>query len=145
MSAQVTLMGTIAEPSFRFTQTGKAVCSFSMVTKRSSLNRETNKWEEHDETWWQVTAWEKLAENCAETLAKGMDVIVVGRAFTETYTGRDGTERTALKVQASAVGPDLRRATAAVKRIQRQQVSEPAAPESDPWAAKAPGGEELPF
>lgn len=148
MSAQVTLMGVIAEPNLRFTQSGKAVITFSMVTKRSTLNQETRKWEDHEETWWSVTAWEKLAENCAETLGKGMSVIVVGRTYMDTFTGKDGVERQSLKVLATSVGPDLRRATATVKKVERQTPAASTGPDGfdDPWATKpAPPVEEPPF
>ena len=134
MSVQVTLMGVISEPVLRFTQAGKAVLSFSMVTKRSAKNQATGEWEDHEETWWQVTAWEKLAENCAESLSKGASVIVVGRTFMDKYVGKDGVERTALKVSASAIGPDLRRATAQVRKVERSQQ---AVDESDPWSKPA--------
>jgi single-strand DNA-binding protein len=131
MSVQVTLMGVCSEPTLRFTQAGKAVLSFSLVTKRSQLNVDTGRWEDHEETWWQVTAWEKLAENCAESLAKGLPVIVVGRTYQDTYV-KDGKERTSMKVSATAIGPDLRRTTAKVRKVEREKAND-AVVDADPW------------
>jgi single-strand DNA-binding protein len=147
MSAQVTLMGTISEPSLRFTQGGKAVLEFSMVTKRKALNKDTGQWEDHEETWWKVTAWERLGENAAETLTKGIDVIVVGKAFMETYVGKDGEKRQSLRVTASSIGPDLRRATATVKKVNRDKIEAATGPQSfdDPWATRPAPIDEAPF
>lgn len=144
MSAQVTLMGIISEPTLRFTQSGKALLGFSMVTKRRTMNQDTKQWEDHEETWWKVTAWEKLAENCAESLTKGMHVIVVGRTYTDTYTAKDGTQKTELKVSASAIGPDLRRSTATIKKVERERASGPDGFD-DSWATKESPIDEMPF
>lgn len=141
MSVQVTLMGTISEPVLRFTQAGKGVLSFSLVTKRRTLNKDTGNWEDSEETWWQVTAWEKLAEHCAESLSKGMKVIVVGRTFMDEYVGKEGTKKVSMKVQASSIGPDLRDATAQVRKVERSKGADSQV-DDDPWAR--PSGDEIP-
>lgn len=120
MSTNVTLTGTLGrDPELRFTPSGKAVATMRVVTSKSVLNKETDKWENEEETWWSVTAWDQLAQNIVETLLKGDPVIVVGRTFMETYTDKDGNERQSLKVNAYTVGLDLKRRSAAVARTPR--------------------------
>lgn len=132
MSTNVTLTGTLGQdPELRFTQAGKAVVTLSVVTSKSVKN-EQGKWENHEETWWRVTAWDQLAENVAETLTKGDPVIVVGRSFMEGYTTKDGEARQSLKVNAFNVGLDLKRRQATVRRVESARVSAPVV--DDPWA-----------
>ena len=105
----VTLVGRLgADPEMRFTQGGKSIASFSLVTSKST-KRPDGTWDESETTWYRVEAWEGFAENIVESLRKGMQVIVVGRQFMDTYTAKDGTERQTLKVAAYSVGPDLKR------------------------------------
>jgi|AntAceMinimDraft_6_1070360.scaffolds.fasta_scaffold03909_9 single-strand DNA-binding protein len=132
MSTNVTLTGTLGQdPELRFTSAGKAVASLSVVTSKS-VKTDSGAWENHEETWWRVTAWEKLAENVVESLKKGDPVIVVGRSFMESYVGKDGAERQSLKVNAFNVGLDLKRRTVSVNRIVKDSGSP--SMEDDPWA-----------
>lgn len=120
MSTNVTLTGTLGhDPELRFTPSGKAVASMRVVTSKSVLNKDTDKWENEEETWWAVTAWDQLAQNIVETLLKGDPVIVVGRTFMESYTDKAGNERQSLKVNAYTVGLDLKRRSASVSRTPR--------------------------
>lgn len=139
MSTNVTLTGTLGrDPELRFTRDGKAVATLSVVTSKS-VKADDGKWENLEETWWRVTAWEKLAENVAETLLKGDPVIIVGRSFMETYEDKEGSQRQSLKVNAYNVALDLKRRSATVNR-ERRDVAPQApsrAPEPDAWAAGA--------
>ena len=130
MSANVTLVGRLGgDPELRFTQSGKAVASFSMVTSKSTRNADGS-WDESETTWYRVDVWETLAEAVVESLNKGDSVIVVGRVYMDSYKGKDGQERQSLKVVAYNVGPDLKRA----KRS--QPARSVAAVEADPWATQ---------
>lgn len=137
MSTNVTLTGTLGrDPELRFTPKGKAVVTLSVVTSKSVLDEATNKWTNEEETWWRVTAWDKLAENVAETLLKGDPVIVVGRAFMDSYEGKDGEKRQSLTVNAYTVALELKRRSAAVNRVKRDGGSaQSAAPAADQWDA----------
>ena len=129
MSTTVTLNGRLGQdPELRFTAAGKAVVSLNVVTSKS-VKGDEGKWTETETTWWRVTAWEKLAENIAETLLKGDPVVVLGRAFTETFTDKAGVERLSLKVNAFNVALDLGSRTADVNRVKREFVA--VAPEED--------------
>lgn len=137
MSTNVTLNGTVGrDPELRFTPAGKAVATISVVTSRGVKN-DDGKWENHEETWWRVTAWEKLAENITETVRKGDPVIVVGRAFTEKYTDKDGNERQVLKVNAYNVAVDLSRRTATVHRVDSSK-------SSGSWSAGSVAEDDIP-
>ena len=132
MSTAVTLTGTLGQdPELRFTQAGKAVVSLSMVTSKS-VKGDDGKWQDTETTWWRVTAWDQMAENCAETLQKGDPVIVVGRTFMETFEDKSGVERQSLKVSAFNVGLDLRRRSASVLR-DKQPVSVNSPVSDDSW------------
>lgn len=134
MSTNVTLTGTLGrDPELRFTAKGKAVVTLSVVTSKSVLDESTNKWVNEEETWWRVTAWDKLAENIAETLLKGDPVIVVGRAFMDSYDGKDGEKRQSLAVNAYTVALELKRRSAAVNRVKRDGGAPSARPAADQW------------
>lgn len=109
MSTTVTLIGRLgADPEMRFTQGDKSIASFNLVTSKST-KRPDGTWDESETTWHRVEVWEEFAENVVESLRKGMQVIVYGREFMDTYTTKDGAERQSLKVAAYSIGPDLKR------------------------------------
>lgn len=134
MSNPITITGNLAaDPELRFTPGGKAVASFTVMTSRSRKT-ETGEWENVDTTGWRCTAWETLAENIAESLTKGMSVIVIGRAFYRSWENKDGEKRGAIEVQAERVAVDLKRHTARVSTVKREQPHQgPALPPNDPW------------
>lgn len=130
MSTQVTICGNLtADPDIRFTKMGKAVVRLSVATSRRVQDGD-GKWSDAETTFWSVTAWEQLGENVAESLSKGDPVIVVGRAFLESYE-KDGEKRQVLKVNATNVGPDLRKRVASLRKIDRAKVD---APVEDVWS-----------
>lgn len=133
VSAPITLTGRlVADPEVKFGASGIAITSLRVVTSGRKLNKETGKWEDVDTTFWSVTAWRQLAENVAESLTKGDQVIVTGKVKSRDWEDKDGNKRTVFEVTADHVGPDLERATAKVNRIQRDK---PAAVASDdPWS-----------
>jgi single-strand DNA-binding protein len=136
MSTTVTLTGNLgSDPELRFTAKGTAVASFSMVTSKP-VKGEDGKWRDEEETWWRVTAWDTLGQNCVDTLQKGDTVIVHGRAFLESYETKEGQSRSMLKVQAYTVGVSLKRVSAKLNRVERAK-KEVVAVEDDPWASKS--------
>jgi single-strand DNA-binding protein len=143
MSTNVTLTGTLGrDPELRFTPQGKAVVSLNVVTSKS-VKTDDGKWENQEETWWRVTAWEQLAENIADSLTKGDPVIIVGRSFMDSYTDKDGNERQSLKVNAYNVGVDLKRRKASVNRVER--AVKPAGGGDDQWMTPADPFDAPPF
>lgn len=86
------------DPELRTTQAGHSVCSFGLAVNR---RRKVEGQPEVD--FFNVTAWRGLAESCAQYLTKGRKVCVVGAAQIRTYTGRDGTEKTVVDIEADDV------------------------------------------
>jgi single-strand DNA-binding protein len=145
----VTYVGNVtADPELRFMTNGKAVANFNLAVSHRVKKGDT--WEDGATTWVRCTAWESLAENVAESIAKGTRVIVQGRQSTEEYEDREGNKRSTLTLQIEAVGPELRFATAAVTKVgsragggSRAGAAQQASAAADPWAGPAVG--EPPF
>ena len=89
------------------------------------------------------SVWREAAENVAESLTKGMRVIVQGRLKARSYDDRDGNRRTSWELDVDEVGPALRFATAKVTRAQRGGGGGGGfgggQSQEDPWAT-GPGG-----
>jgi single-strand DNA-binding protein len=99
---KVTIIGNVGkEPEMRFTPNGKPVTSFSVATNRVYTTPEG---ERHEETeWFNVVAWNRLAEQCNQFLAKGRLVYAEGRLSTRKWEGQDGQQRTSIEVIANRV------------------------------------------
>ena len=63
--------------------------------------------------------WRQAAENVAESLQRGMRVIVSGRLRQRSYETKEGEKRTVYEVEVDDVGPSLRNASAKVNRVAR--------------------------
>jgi single-strand DNA-binding protein len=140
MSVNLTIEGNLGgDPVIRFTQGGKSVASFSMVTSKKNRNADGSWGEDTEETWYDVTCWDTLGENVTESLRKGHSVIVTGRLYMDRYTDKEGNARQSLKVNAYNVAPSLRR-----HRWTRDDATAPAAAAVDnPWGA-APAQDDIP-
>ena len=89
------------DPELRYTPQGDAVCNFSVATSEKRKDQ-TGELQELT-TWFQVTAWRRLAELANQYLAKGRQVYIEGKLTQEEFTGRDGNRHTALKVNATEI------------------------------------------
>lgn len=115
----VELTGNLTrDPELRFTPNGAPVASFGLAVNRRWQNRQTNEWEEQT-SFFDIVCWRDLAENVAESLARGTRVIVVGRLEQRSWENSDGEKRSKVEVVADEVGPSLRWATAAVSKNER--------------------------
>ena len=111
-----TVVGNLtSDPELRFTSSGRAVANFSVaVNERKLINGE---WTDGETLYVPVTAWENLAENVVETLSQGMPVMVYGRWLVDRWEDRKtGAKRERMRVDAVAVGPNLRWSVASVRR-----------------------------
>ena len=80
-----------SEPEMRFTPNGNPVTSFRVAT---NWRYTTSQGERREETeWFTVVAWNKLAEQCNQFLAKGRLIYVEGRLRTRTWDSQDGEKR----------------------------------------------------
>ncbi len=153
---QITVVGNLVDdPELRFTPSGAAVANFRIASTPRTFDRQTNEWKDGEALFLSCSVWRQAAENVAESLQKGMRVVVQGNLRSRQYETREGEKRTVFEIQVDEVGPSLRYATAKVTRTQRSggssygggqqggggQGSAPA--DNDPWAtpqAAAPQG-----
>ncbi|SIS39533.1 single-strand DNA-binding protein [Corynebacterium appendicis CIP 107643] len=117
----ITVVGNlVADPELRFTPTGLAVANFRIASTPRVYNRDSGQWEDGEALFLTCNAWREAAENVAESLTKGMRVIVNGRLKQRSYQNREGENRTVFEVEADEVGPSLKYATANVNRNPRE-------------------------
>lgn len=142
----ITVVGNIvADPELRFTPSGAAVCNFRIASTPRTFNKDTNQWEDGDGLFLTCNVWRQAAENVAESLSKGMRVIVNGRLRQRSYETREGEKRTVYEVEVDEVGPSLKYATAKVTRTQRDGGAQGGQrpqqqPQDDPWGSTPAGG-----
>ena len=118
----ITIVGNlVADPELRFTPSGAAVANFRVASTPRRYNSQTGQWEDGEALFLQCNVWRQAAENVAESLTKGMRVIVNGRLRQRTFDTREGERRTVFEVEVDEVGPSLKYATASVNRVQRGQ------------------------
>ncbi|MEY9842531.1 single-stranded DNA-binding protein [Streptacidiphilus sp. EB103A] len=116
----ITLIGNLVDdPELRFTPSGAAVAKFRLASTPRTFDRQTNEWKDGESLFLTCNVWRQPAENCAETLQRGMRVIVQGRLRQRTYDTKEGEKRTVYEVEVEEVGPSLLRATAKVTKAQR--------------------------
>jgi len=140
----ITVVGNLVEdPELRFTPSGAAVAAFRIASTPSRFNKDTSKWEDGDSLFLRCSVWRQAAENVAESLQRGMRVIVQGRLKQREWETKEGEKRTSYEIDVDEVGPSLKFATAKVVKTQRgsggggfsgggQQA------DNDPWASSTP-------
>ena len=113
----ITVVGNLVDdPELRFTPSGAAVAKFRIASTPRVFNRETNEWKDGDALFLTCSVWRQAAENVAESLARGMRVIVQGRLKQRSYEDGQGIKRTVYELDVDEVGPALARATAKVTK-----------------------------
>src|SRR6266699_3328283 len=117
---QITNIGNLVDaPQLRYTPTGQAVASFRVASTPRFLDKSTNEWRDGDSLFLTCNVWRQAAENVAESLTRGMRVIVSGRLRQRSYETKEGEKRTVYEVEVDDVGPSLRNASAKVNRVAR--------------------------
>jgi single-strand DNA-binding protein len=146
---QLTIVGNLVDdPQLRYTATGNAVANFRIASTPRFMDRATNEWKDGDSLFLTCNVWRQPAENVAESLQRGMRVIVSGRLRQRSYETKEGEKRTVYEVEVDEVGPSLRNASAKVTKAARRGAAQPAgAAAGDPWAdgAAADGPADPPF
>ena len=113
----ITVIGNLtADPELRWTQSGAAVADFTVASTPRTYDRNASEWRDGDTLFMRCSVWRETAENVAESLRKGMRVIVQGRLTQRSYDTQQGERRTVVELQVDEVGPSLRRARAQVTR-----------------------------
>jgi single-strand DNA-binding protein len=154
----ITVIGNLtSDPELRFTPSGSAVANFTIASTPRTFDRQSNEWKDGETLFLRASVWREAAENVAESLTKGMRVIVTGRLKSRSYETKEGEKRTVIELEVDEIGPSLRYANvsrgfgkadgsssgnASSTRSQttrtpasneRDQPAEGAFPETDPW------------
>jgi single-strand DNA-binding protein len=145
----ITIIGNLVDdPDLRFTPSGAAVANFRIASTPRTFDRQTNEWKDGETLFMSCAVWRQAAENVAESLQRGMRVIVAGRLKARSYETREGEKRTVFEIDVDEVGPSLRSATAKVTRASRSggesggysSGAQSGGQAADPWAAPAQSG-----
>ena len=147
----ITVVGNLVDdPELRFTPSGAAVANFRIASTPRTFNRQTNEWEDGEALFLSCSVWRQAAENVAESLTRGMRVVVQGRLKARSYETREGEKRTVFEIEVEEVGPSLKFATAKVTRATRggggggySGGGQQGGGGDDPWATPA-GGQQAP-
>lgn len=141
----ITVVGNLtADPELRFTPSGAAVANFTVASTPRTLDRQSGDWKDGDPLFLRCNIWRQAAENVAESLTRGMRVIVQGRLRQRSFETKEGEKRTVFELEVDEVGPALRYATAKVNKANRGGGGGgfgsgggggSAAPADDPWGS----------
>ena len=163
---QITIAGNLVDdPELRFTPAGQPVARFRVASTPRFRDNATGEWKDGDSLFLTCNVWRQAAENVAESLQRGMRVIVSGRLRQRSYETKEGEKRTVYEIEVDDVGPSLRNASAKVAKVSRSgggfggggggqggqgsggSGSGGGRAEADPWATADPGGfsDEPPF
>jgi single-strand DNA-binding protein len=116
----ITVVGNLtADPELRFTPSGAAVANFTVASTPRTFDRQSNEWRDGESMFLNCSVWRQAAENAAESLTRGMRVIVQGRLKARSFETREGEKRTVFEVDVDEVGPSMRYATAKVTKTSR--------------------------
>src|ERR1700746_2526153 len=117
---QITIRGNLVDdPELRFTPAGQPVARFRVASTPRFRDNSTGDWKDGDSLFLTCNVWRQAAENVAESLTRGMRVIVSGRLRQRSYETKEGEKRTVYEVEVDDVGPSLRNASAKVNRASR--------------------------
>jgi single-strand DNA-binding protein len=116
----ITVVGNLTDdPELRFTPSGAAVANFTVASTPRTLDRQTNEWKDGDALFLRCSIWRQAAENVAESLTRGMRVVVSGRLRQRSYETKEGEKRTVVELEVEEIGPSLKYATAKVTKANR--------------------------
>jgi single-strand DNA-binding protein len=116
----ITVVGNIvADPELRFTASGQPVATFRVASTPSVRDKASGEWKDGDSLFLTCNVWRQAAENVAESLQRGMRVIVNGRLRQRNYETKEGEKRTVYEIEVDDVGPSLKFASAKVNRASR--------------------------
>lgn len=116
----ITVTGNLTgDPELRYTPSGTAVAGFTVASTPRTYDRQTGEWKDGEPLFLRCTIWRQPAENVAESLTRGMRVIVTGRLRQRSYETSQGEKRTVTELDVDEIGPSLRYATAKVAKAEQ--------------------------
>jgi single-strand DNA-binding protein len=118
----VTVVGTLVSDMRprRVGPDGTLVLNFRIASNERRFDKTSESWVDGESLYLSVNCWRRLAENAA-SLVKGDPVIVSGKLRTREWTTEQGERRSVVELEANAVGPDLARCAATVRKQRREQ------------------------
>jgi single-strand DNA-binding protein len=130
MSNPITVVGTVTrDPELKFINSGKAMIKFSVVTSKKKKN-DDGSWEDTGTTYWDITAWDVLAENAADVLMKGTQVVVLGTAESQEWNDKTtGEKKSKLGITAQHIAISLKKSRPRTEQASTQR---------DAWTDSAP-------
>ena len=134
----LTIVGNLVEdPQLRYTPTGNAVANFRIASTPRAFDKASNEWRDGDSLFLTCNVWRQAAENVAESLQRGMRVIVTGRLRQRSFETKEGEKRTVYEIEVDDCGPSLKNASAKVAKSDRSHGGggTSQAPAADPWAS----------
>lgn len=159
----ITVVGNaVDDAQLSFTPSGVAVANLRIASTPRRYNKQTNAWEDGEALFLGVTCWKQHAENVAETVRRGMRLIVMGQLTQRTYEKKDGTRGSSYEIANAEIAVSLLHATAQVAKTtaggsngQQQRPTQQqgggwgtatgatTATGNDPWATQ--GSDQAPF
>ncbi len=119
----VTVIGNLVDdPELRFTPSGVALARLRVAVNRRWRDQ-NQEWQE-DTSYFTAVCWRDMAENVAESLTKGMRVIITGRLEQRSWETNEGEKRSTVEIQIDEIGPSVRWATAQVTKTPRTGASD---------------------
>jgi single-strand DNA-binding protein len=116
----ITIVGNLVDdPELRFTPSGAAVANFRIASTPRTFDKQSNEWKDGEALFLSCAVWRQAAENVAESLQRGMRVVVQGRLKARSFETREGEKRTVFEIDVDEVGPSLKYATAKVTKTSR--------------------------
>jgi single-strand DNA-binding protein len=130
----ITVIGNLTnDPELRFTPGGDAVANFTVASTPRTFDAKSKEWKDGESLFLRASVWREAAENVAESLTKGMRVIVSGRLKSRSYETKEGEKRTVIELEVDEIGPSLKYANAKVNRTQRKEGGGQAQQASGNW------------
>ena len=135
----------VADPELRYAAGGDPVANFTVASTPRTFDRQSNEWKDGEAMFLRVSLWKDAALNAAESLTKGMRVIVSGGLVSRAFEDREGNKRSSYELDVDEIGPSLQWATAQETRASRgggfggatpdpRAGQQQSAPAQDPWS-----------
>jgi single-strand DNA-binding protein len=118
----ITLFGNLtSDPELRFTPSGRGVVSFTVASTPRVFDGQSGEWKNGKTLFLRCQQWGEPGEHVADSLHKGMRVIVSGRLRQRRFETRDGRKVAVVDVEVDEVGPSLRWATVELSKTEREE------------------------
>jgi single-strand DNA-binding protein len=129
-----TVVGNVVDSPRRVRLENGSVTNFRMASTARRYDTKSQEFVDSGTLWVDIECWGDLGGNVSSSVSKGDPVIVHGALTTHSWESETG-KRSAPRIKAFAVGPNLARGSAEFKRTRTQRSTDPAADENVPVSA----------